>query len=540
MRGANVDGSPVLLDCTLRDGGYYNDWDFPTPLIERYLQAMSRAKVPVVELGFRFLEPSGYLGPTAHTTDAFLDDVTIPEDLTLGVMLNAKDLVNFSNGPVAAIDALFIPAQRSRVNLVRVATTWSELARLRPATDRLIELGYTIGVNLMQVHARSADELAEFGTWCAEAGVAVAYFADSFGGLYPSDIEPIVRAIASTFEGPLGCHLHDNLSLAMANSLEAIESGVTWVDSTIRGMGRGPGNARTEYLAVELSRRGLLDLDVQPLLDLVTNDFARLQNEYGWGTNLFYVLSASNGVHPTYVQNMLGDARFDASDIVAAVEQLGRSGGASYSMDLATQARSSSSSSCPGSWDATGWCGGRDVVILGPGNTLIERRSDVEKYIARVRPVVINLNLTPLIDPTLIDAYAVCNPMRARLDMMHLPGDATPVIAPTTVGSLIGACHSRHPVHDYGFDVADGRFEIGPSSCVLPTGVVAAYALAVVAQGGARTISLVGLDGFDTADSRQVEMTDVFDLFSGIEGVPPMCALTPSSYSVRASSLYAP
>ena len=54
----------------------------------------------------------------------------------------------------------------------------------------------------------------------------------------------------------------------MANSLAAIDAGVTWVDATIRGMGRGPGNARTEYLAVELSRRSMVDLDVQPLLDM--------------------------------------------------------------------------------------------------------------------------------------------------------------------------------------------------------------------------------------------------------------------------------
>jgi 4-hydroxy 2-oxovalerate aldolase len=540
MSGTSNNARLTLLDCTLRDGGYYNDWDFATPLIDTYLHAMAQSRVPVVELGFRFLEPSGYAGPTAYTTDAFIHDLTIPDSITLGVMLNAKDLVSYSGGPSAAVDRLFVPASDSRVNLARIATTWNELANLRPATDRLIELGYTVGVNLMQVHARSAQELAEFGTWCATANVAVAYFADSFGGLYPSDIAPIVDGISSTFSGPIGCHLHDNLSLAMANSLAAIDAGVTWVDSTIRGMGRGPGNARTEYLAVELSRRKMPDLDVQPLLGLVANDFARLHDEYGWGSNLFYVLSACRGVHQTYVQNMLGDSRFDAADIVAAIEELGRSGGASYSMDRATAPAAASMSSTSGSWDATGWCDGRDVLIVGPGDSVHDRRHDIEKFIARVRPTVINLNLTPMVDPHLIDTYVVCNPMRAKLDLLHLPGDTTSVIAPDSITSLIRDSRPHHPVHAYGFDVSPGTFSIDASQCSIPQGIVTAYALAVAAQGGARSISLVGLDGFPVSDPRHSEMVDVFDSFSRTGGTPPISALTPSSYPVRASSLYAP
>lgn len=540
MTGRTDDPRLTLLDCTLRDGGYYNDWDFAAPLIDKYIQAMSRSRVPVIELGFRFLEPAGYAGPTAHTTDAFIEDLSVPDDITLGVMLNAKDLVTYSSGPSAAIDRLFAPAMFSRVSLVRIATTWSELSNLRPAIDRLIELGYTVGVNLMQVHARSPHELADFGTWCAKASVAVSYFADSFGGLYPSDIAPIVDAIGSTFSGPIGCHLHDNLSLAMANSLAAIDAGVTWVDATIRGMGRGPGNARTEYLAVELSRRSLVDLDVQPLLDLVTNDFARLHDEYGWGTNLFYVLSACNGVHPTYVQNMLGDSRFDTADIVSAIEELGRSGGASYSMDRATAAATASQSAASGSWDATGWCDGQDVLILGPGDSVQDRRHDVEKFIARVRPTVINLNLTPIVDSQLIDAYVVCNPMRTKLDLLHLASDSTPVIAPESIGSLIHDSRPHQPVHAYGFEVVPGTFSIDASQCSIPHGIVAAYALAVAARGGARSISLVGLDGFPTSDPRHSEMIEVFDSFARMAGAPPISALTPTSYPVRASSLYSP
>ena len=68
----------TLLDCTLRDGGYYNSWDFSNDLIQEYLQAMKAAQLDVVELGFRFLRNVGFKGACAYTTEDFLDSLTMP------------------------------------------------------------------------------------------------------------------------------------------------------------------------------------------------------------------------------------------------------------------------------------------------------------------------------------------------------------------------------------------------------------------------------------------------------------------------------
>ena len=62
----------LILDCTLRDGGYYNDWDYSFDLVKRYADAMAAARIDIVELGFRTLQSTEYLGATAYTTDAFI------------------------------------------------------------------------------------------------------------------------------------------------------------------------------------------------------------------------------------------------------------------------------------------------------------------------------------------------------------------------------------------------------------------------------------------------------------------------------------
>ena len=62
-----------VLDCTFRDGGYYNNWDFNESIVNKYLSAMLKAKVDIVEIGFRFMPESKYLGPFAYSNDDFIN-----------------------------------------------------------------------------------------------------------------------------------------------------------------------------------------------------------------------------------------------------------------------------------------------------------------------------------------------------------------------------------------------------------------------------------------------------------------------------------
>lgn len=526
-----------LLDCTLRDGGYYNRWDFQTPLVRRYVRGLVAAGIDTIELGFRSLDTDGYLGGFAHTTDIYLAGLDLPNTATFGVMLNAKELLGFGEGPKAAVDRLFAPASSSPVSLVRIAATQNEIHGLSAAIGRLQELGYRIGVNLMQVHSLSQSELGDFGSWARFVGAEVAYFADSFGVLNPSDIGPIASVIADGFQGPIGCHLHDNRALAMANTLAAIDAGVTWVDGTIRGMGRGPGNARTEYLAVELTRRGLINVDLTPLIPVVEEDFAALHHEFEWGTNLHYMLSGTHGVHPTYVQRMIADPRFSPCQITDTIERLGARGGSTFDLDQAAEDVSGEAAGSTGSWNASDWCSGRPVLIIGPGATVIDRRSDLEHVIRSHDMVVLNLNLRPHVDPDLIDAYVACNPVRARLDRTQITSSDVPIIGP---GSHINGIVEGLRIDDWGMSVEAGQFKVSGTGCVVPSGEVAGYAIALAKVGGASKVLLAGLDGFDHADPRQSSMSELLAIAQSQPDTPRIVSLTPTTYPVTESSLYAP
>jgi 4-hydroxy 2-oxovalerate aldolase len=114
-----------ILDCTLRDGGYYNNWDFRDEVVRRYLQSVAAASIDAVEIGFRSLPQDSFLGPYAYATDEFLKSLDLPKGPIYAVMINGKDYVDYQGGAVAGIDRQFKKADQSPVQLVRIAMNFN-------------------------------------------------------------------------------------------------------------------------------------------------------------------------------------------------------------------------------------------------------------------------------------------------------------------------------------------------------------------------------------------------------------------------------
>src|SRR5690606_13362767 len=130
------------------------------------------------------------------------------------------------------------------------------------------------------------------------------------------------------------------------------------------GMGRGPGNARTEEVVIALDEQRGRQLNLVPLLALIRKHLQPMKERYGWGTNPFYYLSGKYGIHPTYIQEMVGDSRYDEEDILAAIEYLRQEGGKKYSAASLSSARSFFRGAPQGSWRPAQVISGRDVLLI--------------------------------------------------------------------------------------------------------------------------------------------------------------------------------
>ena len=94
----------------------------------------------------------------------------------------------------------------------------------------------------------------------------------------PENIKKIFKALRTYWEGEIGIHAHDNMRRALMNTIEAYRNGFLWLDSTVQGMGRGPGNTKTEDLVFEIKDINSSNIDFLPLIDLVQKDFYNLNN----------------------------------------------------------------------------------------------------------------------------------------------------------------------------------------------------------------------------------------------------------------------
>jgi len=533
--------SPLtILDCTLRDGGYYNNWDYPTPLVRRYLDVMKESGVDYVELGLRALSSSAFEGPYAFTMDEWIRHIGIPEGVRVGVMCNAKDLLRGGN-PREAVNRLFGPADQSPVVLVRVAAHFSEIEASRETVVALSELGYKVGFNFMQSSGRSREELAAKAAVVAEWPLDVLYFADSLGNMAPADIHFTASAMREGWPGPLGFHAHDNMGMGLINALAAIDAGVTWIDATVLGMGRGAGNVRLEYLLLELTTRGLYQGQMDGLLNLVVEEFQPMQKAYGWGPNLFYHLSAMYGVHPTYVQEMLSDERYKPSAIITALRRLGESGASGFSRDRLLDVIQDDKLTSEGSWDAHGWLDGKDVLLIGPGEGVKQHLEGLLHYIERHKPFVLCVNSNPWLPARAVDAWVACNRQRLVLDREFYAENHGQLVVPQGVLDEESRAVWQHwTLLDYGINIQPNQFKIQAYGAVLPAALSAIYGLALCNAAGAKRILMAGFDGYEHGDPRHNQMEEALALYKESARSIPLLAITPTTLSLPETSPYAP
>jgi len=531
---------PKLLDCTLRDGGYYNSWDFSPSLINKYLFAMKSAKVDIVELGFRFLKNEGFKGPCAFTTDDFIESLDIPDNLTIGVMINGSDLCT-DIGWEKAINKLFPKdAVDTPINLVRIACHFHEINNALCASSFLKKKGYSVGLNLMQIADKSVEELQKLSKVISKSQIDVFYFADSMGSMNPAKTSSIIKSIKKSWKGNLGIHAHDNMGLALTNTLQAHSDGVNWLDATVTGMGRGPGNVKTEELVIELELMYNNKINFVPLMSIIENYFAPLKKKLGWGTNPYYYLAGKYGIHPTYIQVMLSDKRYNEEDIIGVINYLREEGGKKFNsnnLDLASQFYYGKPE---GSWAPSSLIHDREVMILGAGPSIALHRESLERYIKQNKPLVLALNINNNIDSNLVDLNIACHPVRLLADSETHSKLPQPLITPASMlpEKLRNELRNKKLL-DFGIKISPDLFEFYEKNCVIPNSLVLSYALAVCVSGKMKKILLAGFDGFPNGDPRNAEVEKILRNFSLTGYEDSLISITPTRFKgLSSKSLY--
>ncbi|PIF20672.1 aldolase catalytic domain-containing protein [Candidatus Pantoea floridensis] len=532
-----------ILDCTLRDGGYYNNWDFPDNIVTSYLKSAAEANIDYIELGLRNFPQSGFLGAYAYTTEQHLNTLELPSGPTYGVMVDAKTILSASIGIENALEKLFVPAEKSKVKLVRVAAHFNEVEHSAPIVKKLKEMGYLVGYNLMQAGGKPDHIIAEKARLAREWDVLdVLYFADSLGNMDSLEVERIISALRTEWRGPIGIHTHNNMGKGLDNTITAIDKGVTWVDSTITGMGRGAGNTQTEYLLAILDKNNK-KYNPSPIYDLVIRHFETMQKEYGWGSNLLYFLGAQNDVHPTYIQNLLSNTHYETDEIVGAIKYLSDLEGAtSYNGSVLDSALKFNSDLVPPSGTALieNKFLAQDVLLLANGSTCERYKKSIELYIKLKKPIVISVNLNKHINESLIDYIVVSHNVKFLSEFHKYKKLNKTLILPKHRFSCSEMLEIEHlNIIDVGFNSSSTTYSIKNYVVNSPYDLTSAYVLGLLAMANPKSIKLVGFDGYGKGDHRQHEMLEILGEYKKLSPKCELTSLTPTEYPVNQGSIHA-
>lgn len=538
----NIENKVKVLDCTLRDGGYYNNWDFEPTLVSKYLSAISAAKIDIIEIGFRFLPQNQFLGPFAYSTDDYLSTLPLPVNVKIAVMINASEIINYRDGVDEALKILFCHSSDSHVDIVRIAVHAKDVEHCHHIAFKLSSMGYAVFLNLMQIDMLEDNELSELLTKISEwEFLDVFYFADSLGSMDSNSIVKIVNIINSEWHTDIGIHAHDNKGHALSNCILALKSGVTHFDSTLLGMGRGAGNVKTENLLVEFSERNIGHYFPDSLFPLILQDFGMLQKKYNWGTNLYYFLSAVYGIHPSYIQEMLGDARYDFEKILSSINFLKSVEPTFFNIKNLEKFSAEVSGDIKGSWNAKNWAENRTILIIGSGDGTKRYINDLCRYIEKKNPIVLCLNINDLVPQKYVTAYVACHETRILMESESYKKLEKPIILPVSriPAGIASAIHETQ-ILDYGLCIEKGVFSIEENGCTLNSSIALGYALSISTIANCKRVLLAGMDGYEHADPRQKDTVDMFELYFNMNRTVEISAITPTTYPVEERSIYEP
>jgi len=281
-----------ILDCTIRDGGYINNWWFEKGMVREVYRSLSKSGIDYVELGFRGTEKyfdSKKYGLWRFSTEENLREVTRGiEGAKVSIMgdygkLDLEDLDDKKN---------------SVVTMVRVAVHKNQVFDAIAQLEQIKAKGYITSLQAMGFTGYTEEEKHELKSALVDSGLDYFYIADSYGSIFPNQMESLFAPFQDIASLKLGFHPHNSLQMAFANTLEAIDIGVDIIDSSIYGMGRGSGNLPTEIILSYLAVKGNQKYNIIPVLDCIDRYFIDIMRDTPWGYQLPYMISGIFRCHP--------------------------------------------------------------------------------------------------------------------------------------------------------------------------------------------------------------------------------------------------
>ena len=299
-----------VVDATIRDGGLCNNFRFDDKFIKDLYQANVKAGVDYMEFGYKaskeiFNEDD--FGKWKFCNDSDIRKIVGDNKTGLKIAVMADvGRTDFQQD--------IIPKKDSPIDLVRIATYINTIPAAVEMIENCAKKGYETTINIMAVSKANTDDIKTALDILGQSPVNAFYIVDSYGALYPEQSRKLANLYceyADKYGKSVGIHAHNNQQLAFANTIEAMTQGVSYLDATVDGMGRGAGNCALELLLGFLKNP---KYKVAPILKIIEEHTEKLKAEgVKWGYDIPYMLTGQSNTHPRPAISYVKEDRKDYS-----------------------------------------------------------------------------------------------------------------------------------------------------------------------------------------------------------------------------------
>lgn len=366
-----------ILDCTLRDGGYINDFAFGEYGIKTIISQLTEANVDIIECGF--LEDGEYNKECSVFTSVEQIASFIPTNRGNSMYVAMACYGEYDLAQLSFFDGTSIDG-------IRVTFHYDEIDEALDYCRVIKDKGYKVFVQPVGTTSYTDEQLLSLIHRVNELKPYAFYLVDTLGLMHQQDVLRFYYLINHNLDKhiQMGFHSHNNLQLSYSNCqmLTNLETErIISLDSSVNGMGRGAGNLNTELIANYINEHHGRKYDIEPLLEIVDEFIAKIRKKFEWGYSVPYYLAAVNGCHPNYASYLSNKQTLNVKSIGAILRMIEPENRALYNKQiienkyLEYQSREIDDSSTIANLRSV--FAGKNVLLVAPGASLNEYADDV-------------------------------------------------------------------------------------------------------------------------------------------------------------------
>lgn len=382
-----------VLDCTLRDGGYCNNWMFGRENAGHIINGLIASNIDFIECGFLTNRVEFDLNRTKFSK---VDQIS---DLIPKWNVGKKYLVMVNYGEYEAKD---LPdCSETSIDGIRVAFHKKDLFNALKLCEDIKKRGYMVFVQPMVSMSYSEDEFVTLIHEVNHLKPYAFYIVDSFGMMKRKALMQLVELTEMNLldDIVLGFHAHNNLQLAYSNAQYLIEFPLKRsivIDVSVHGMGRGAGNLNAELFLEHLNEAINADYSVRPILNLMDEIVSRFYDEKPWGYSLPNYLSAMHMIHPNYATYLDEKKTLTLEAMDEIFSMMDAEKGLEYDEKYIEQLyinylsrRDLENSSIK---EISESIKGKTILLIAPGRSVLNQKEKILSFVNKEKPIVFSIN----------------------------------------------------------------------------------------------------------------------------------------------------